>query len=76
MKSLYYFFVVLSVFIFCFIVFAVYSFVSTLFYIYSVGGLSPLNYGEVTGHLVIIFFGLGSFFFSMKIIQKCNKNRV
>lgn len=73
MKSLYYFFCALSVFIFCFIIFAIYSFVTTLFYIYTVGGLSPLNYGEVTGHLIIIFFALGCFLFSIKTALKFNK---
>jgi len=75
MKSLYYFLATLSVLIFFFLVFAVYSLITTIFYVYSVGGLSPLNYGEVTGHLIIKLFGLGCFLLSIKSVNKLRKDK-
>lgn len=60
----------ISLIIFLFLIFAVYSFIETLVYIQSVGGLSALNYPEVTGHLVIMFFGLGCLYFSIKATRK------
>lgn len=61
---------VLSFILFLFVVFVVYSFIETIFYIRSAGGLSALNYPDVTGHLVILFFGLGCLYFSVKITRK------
>ncbi|EOS95892.1 hypothetical protein LU631_20675 [Erwinia tracheiphila] len=61
---------VVSVFLFLFLMFAVYSFIEKLVYIKSLGGLSALNYPEVTGHLVIMFFGLGCLYFSIKATRK------
>jgi uncharacterized protein with PQ loop repeat len=61
---------IVSMFLFLFLIFAVYSFIETLVYIKSVGGLSALNYPEVTGHLVIMFLGLGCLYFSIKAIRK------
>jgi len=60
----------ISVFLFFFLIFAFYSFIETLLYIKSVGGLSELNYPEVTGHLIIMFFGLGCLYFSIKTTRK------
>ena len=62
--------ILVSVVLFLFLIFAVYSFIETLMYIKSVGGLSELNYPEVTGHLVIMFFCLGCLYFSIKTTRK------
>ncbi len=64
----------ISLILFLFLLFAVYSFVGTLMYIKSVGGLSALNYAEVTGHLVIMFFSLGCLYFSIKATRKLKGN--
>lgn len=61
---------VVSVVLFLFLIFVIYSFIETIFYIKSVGGLSALNYPEVTGHLVIMFFSLGCLYFSIKATRK------
>lgn len=73
-KTAYFFMMVLSVIIFLFLMFAIYSFGETLLYIKSTGGLSALNYPEITGHLVIMFFGLGCFYFCLKATQKLKKH--
>lgn len=65
---------IISLILFLFLIFAVYSFIVTLIYIKSVGGLSALNYAEVTGHLVIIFFSLGCFYFCIKATRKMKDN--
>jgi len=69
-KTAYFMMRTISIILFLFLIYAVYSFVDTLMYIQSVGGLSALNYPEVTGHLVIMFFGLGCLYFSIKTTRK------
>jgi len=69
-KTAYFMMRTISIILFLFLIYAVYSFVETLMYIQSVGGLSALNYPEVTGHLVIMFFGLGCLYFSIKTTRK------
>lgn len=70
MRLMYYFLVALSVVIFSFIVFVAYSFVTTLYDVYEVGGLYPLNYADVVGHLLVMMFSLGCFYFSIKSARK------
>ncbi|EPY7420096.1 hypothetical protein ACXEKA_005173 [Klebsiella pneumoniae] len=63
-----------SIFFSILLIFAIYSFIETLIYIKSVGGLSELNYPEVTGHLVIMLLGLGCLYFSIKTTRKIKPN--
>ncbi|EKN5046592.1 hypothetical protein DVQ84_07515 [Yersinia enterocolitica] len=65
-KFLFHTMILLSFCVFCFITFVVFSFSTTLTDIYDEGGLNPFNYGYVVGHLLILMFGLGCFYFSIK----------
>ncbi len=69
-KFIFYTMASLSFCLFCFIAFVVFSFFTTIIDIYNDGGLSPFNYSYVVGHLLILMFGLGCFYFSTKTTLK------
>jgi len=76
MKNFIYLFMAsISFLLLCLITFVIFSFSSTIIYIYEDGGLSPLNYSYVLGHLLILIFGLGCFYFSIKTTIKMKNEK-
>ncbi len=73
-KLVYFSMMALSSALFLFMLFTIYSFVIIMQYIYDVGGLSPFNYSDVVGHILILFFSLGCLYFSLKTTLKLKKN--
>lgn len=69
-KFFFYIMILLFFCIFCFIIFVVFSFFMILIDIYDEGGLNFFNYGYVVGYLFIFMFGLGCFYFLIKIILR------
>jgi len=73
MRLIFYFITALSVVIFGVILFVTYSFITTLYGGYEIGGLYPLNYADVVGHLLCLMFSLGCLYFSIKTTKNLKK---
>lgn len=73
-KFIFYTVISLSFCVFFFIAFVLFSFSTTLIDIYDEGGLNPFNYGYIVGHLLILMFGLGCFYFSIKTVLRLKDN--
>lgn len=73
MRFIFYFLTALSVIVFGVILFVTYSFITTLYGVYEVGGLYPVNYADVVGHLFCLMFSLGCLYLSIKTSQKIKK---
>lgn len=60
----------LSIILSLFLIFTIFSFIREIIYINSFGGLSALNYPDITGHLVIMLLTLGCLYVSIKTTLK------